>query len=69
MAAPAKKRRTDFFIDKTEIRKIVEERNRQMGIVPDPTITPQKVRQMMIDDGVRPEDNQGSRGISEAREE
>jgi hypothetical protein len=69
MAAPAKKRLSDLFIDKTEIQKIVAETNRQMGIVPDPTITPQKVRQMMIDDGIRPEENLGSRGIIEAREE
>ena len=39
MAAPAKKWLSDFLIDKTEIKKIVEEINRQMGIVPDLTMT------------------------------
>jgi hypothetical protein len=69
MAAPARKRLTECFIDKEEVRRIVEETNRKMGIVPDPTMTPQKVRQMMLDLGIRPEDNLGSRGVIEAREE
>ncbi len=56
-------------IDKGPILRIIEEQNRAMGIVPDPTITPQKVREMMVAQGVRPEDNIFSCGIIAARDE
>jgi hypothetical protein len=32
----------DFFIDKAELRRIIEEQNKLTGFVPDPTATPEK---------------------------
>lgn len=58
-----------FFADKKEILRIVEEQNRLMGFVPDPTATPEKAQQMMIALGIRPEDNIFSCGIIAARDE
>lgn len=57
------------FVDKELIRKIFEEQNREMGIVPDPTVTHQQVREMMLALGIRPEDNLFSRDIIAARDE
>lgn len=48
---------SNMFADKDEIRKLVAEVNARMGFVPDPTATPQKAREMMMADGIRPEDN------------
>jgi hypothetical protein len=58
-----------LFLDKEPFRKIVAEQNARMGFVPDPTATPEKAQQMMLDLGIRPEDNMFSRGIIAAREE
>jgi len=46
-----------MFANKDEIRQLVAEVNERMGFVPDPTATPQKAREMMLADGIRPEDN------------
>jgi len=48
---------TSMFANKDEIRQLVAEVNERMGFVPDPTATPQKAREMMLADGIRPEDN------------
>jgi len=58
-----------WFADKKAIQRIVEEQNERMGFVPDPTATPEKVREMMRALGVRAEDNMASCGIIVAREE
>ena len=60
---------TPLFLDKDEIRRIVDEQNAKSGFVPDPEATPQKARAMMLAQGVRPEDRIGSLGIIEARDE
>jgi len=52
-----------------EIQKIVAERNKIMGFVPDPTATPEKARAMMRALGICAEDNLFSGGIIAAREE
>ena len=58
-----------WFADKQAIQRIVEEQNARMGFVPDPTATPEKVREMMRALGIRAEDNMASCGIIAAREE
>ncbi len=58
-----------FFADKKEIQRIVEEQNRIMGFVPDPDATPEKIREMMRELGIRAEDNIFSCGIIAARDE
>lgn len=57
------------FLDMEPILKIIDEQNRLMGFVPDRTATPQKARQLMLDQGIRPEDNLFSSGIIAARNE
>lgn len=57
------------FVDKQAMKLIVEETNRRVGFVKDPTATPQKARALMEAYGVRAEDNIGSCGILAAREE
>jgi len=58
-----------LVVDKEAMRKIIAEVNAEMGFVPDPTATPEKAQQMMIDCGIRPEDNIFSCGIIAARDE
>ena len=58
-----------LLVDKEAMRKIMAEVNAEMGFVPDPTATPEKAQQMMIDCGIRPEDNIFSCGIIAARDE
>jgi hypothetical protein len=45
----------------------MDEIERRMGFVPDPDATPQKAREMLLADGVRPEDNGGSSEIMRMR--
>ena len=59
----------DLVADKKEIQRLVAEQMATMGIAFDPTATAQKAREMMLADGIRPEDNVLSRGIIAAREE
>lgn len=54
-------------VDKAQMRRIVEARNAEMGIVYNPDVTAEEVREMMLKCGVRPEENLGSRGIIAAR--
>lgn len=54
--------------DKTALRRILEEQDKLTGFVPDPTTTPQKAQELMLADGVRPEENIGSRDIIRMRE-
>ncbi len=46
--------------DKAALRRILEEQDRQNGFVVDPTVTPQQVREMMLAQGIRPENNEFS---------
>lgn len=43
--------------DKAEVRQLVAETNVRMDFVPDPTATINKIRAMMLAEGIRPEDN------------
>ncbi len=54
------------FADKAALRRIVEAQNGRLGIVFDPTATPEKAQQM---ENVRAEDCIFSQAIKEAREE
>ena len=58
-----------FAVDKTEMRSLVAIANAEIGIIPDPSATPQIARALMIEDGVHPEDNIFSCGIIAARDE
>jgi hypothetical protein len=58
-----------WFADKKAIQKIVAEQNARMGFIPDPTATPEKVQEMMLASGIRPEENIFSCGIIAARDE
>jgi hypothetical protein len=69
MAVLSKPNIKALIADKAPLQRILEEHDRLTGFVPDPSATPQKARQMMLADGVRPEDNIGSREIVRMREE
>ena len=45
------------FVDKGELRRLVTEANARMGIVPVENATGEMVQQMMLERGIRPEDN------------
>ena len=57
------------FADKSEIRAAADEQNALIGFETDPNATPERTREMMLALGIRPEDNEFSRGIIAAREE
>ena len=67
MAVARKPVANELFADKTEIQRLVAEQSKVMGIPDDPTATPQKARAMMLALGIRPEDNEFSRGLLAAR--
>lgn len=62
-----------LYADKEEMRRIVEEQNRLMGFVPDPTVTVERMQARVAESlqaaGIRPEDNDASRAIIAARED
>ena len=58
-----------LVVDKEAMRKIIAEVNAEMGFVPNPDATIQKVREMMRVEGIRAEDNIFSCGIIAARDE
>src|SRR5438128_2016326 len=58
------------FSDPKVLRPLLDKAFAQMGIdVTQPAPTPHEVQQLMLREGVRPEENLGSRAIMEAREE
>jgi hypothetical protein len=63
MTETAKKDIRSLFIDPEMIRTVVAETYARMGIEPDPTATAEKAQEMMLAQGVRPEENLGSRLI------
>ena len=69
MTTHAKTDWSQFAIDKKPLQKIVAEIYAKEGIVHDPTMTPEKVQEMMLALGIRPEDNIFSCGIIAARDE
>jgi hypothetical protein len=54
-------------IDKRELQRVVEEVNRQLGFVRDPNATAERAQELMLADGVRPEDCEFSRDIIRMR--
>jgi hypothetical protein len=68
MAIVSKPDREGLFADKKAIQKAIAEQHARMGFVKDPTATAEQARELILADGVRPEDNLFSRGIIEARE-
>jgi len=56
-----------MLLDKKVLQQKMLEINEQMGVVYDPTATAEKVRQMMLADGIRPEDNILTREILRMR--
>jgi hypothetical protein len=57
------------FIDKQWLRERMAEIDDRQGFIVDPTITAHQVRQMMLADGIRPEENEFSREIIRMRYE
>jgi hypothetical protein len=55
--------------DKAAMRQVLEEQDARAGFIPDPNATPQRAREMMLADGIRPEDNAFSLEVIRAREE
>jgi hypothetical protein len=55
------------FADKEVLRRMMEDLNTELGIVPDPDITIEKLREMMQTEGIRPEDNALSREVLRMR--
>ena len=66
MLIPEKARR--MHADKAALLKILEEQDKMMGFVFDPTATPQKSYELMLAQGIRPEDNEFSCEIKRMRE-
>jgi hypothetical protein len=56
-------------VDKEVLRRIVAEQDRLLGYLPDPTATAEKAIEKMRAEGIRPEDNIGSRAILRIRGE
>ncbi len=54
--------------NKAALRQILEAQDKQTGFVPDPSATPQKARELMLAQGIRPEDNAFSCEIRRMRE-
>ena len=69
MAVVLKLEAKSLVADKETLRRILEEQDRKTGFIPDPAMTPQKVCEMMLADGIRSEDNAFSREIIQMREE
>ena len=59
---------SSMVANKAALRQILENQDRQTGFVPDPSATPLKARELMIAQGIRPEDNEFSREIRRMRE-
>lgn len=57
-----------IIANKTALRLILETQDKQTGFVLDPSATPQKARELMLAQGVRPEDNAFSCEIRRMRE-
>lgn len=55
------------YANKEELNRLMDEIEARMGIVYDPEITIAKLRQMMKEEGIRPEDNAASREILRMR--
>ena len=59
----------ELLVDKKEIQRIVAQQEQALGFPEEPHATPQRAREMMRALGIRPEDNEFSRGLIAARDE
>jgi len=55
------------LVDKEELNRLMDEMEKRKGFVPDPDATIEKLREMLLAEGVRPEDNAFSREIIRMR--
>jgi hypothetical protein len=69
MAIKTPAARTPAFIDKAWLRARFAAMDARQGVVVDPSVTAAQVREMMLADGVRPEENELSREIIRMRYE
>ena len=69
MAIAKKTAIEELFLDKAKIRRYLNENGISTHLWDDPAATAQKARELMLASGIRPEDNEFSRAIIEAREE
>ena len=67
MAVQPAPKPTVRFADKAELNRLMDELEAQIGFIPDPDATPEKVQQLMRADGIRPEENAFSREIIRMR--
>jgi hypothetical protein len=67
MATHPKIDRPIRFEDKEELRRMMDAFNEPTGFVPDPDATPEKIQELMLADGIRPEENVFSREILRMR--
>ncbi len=58
-----------LFSDKAALQRMVQEQNTAIGLVRDPYATAEEAQELILADGVRPEDNLFSCGIIAARDE
>jgi hypothetical protein len=68
MAIAHGRKTSTLLADKQALLRLLEEQDKETGFVPVPNATARKAREMMLADGVRPEDCIFSRGIFEMRE-
>jgi hypothetical protein len=68
MTVLAKQDPKTLVADKEALRRLLEEQDRLTGFVLDPTATAQRARELMLADGIRPEENIGSRDLIRMRE-
>ena len=67
-AAGSPLRSSPMVANKTALRQILEAQDKQVGFVLDPAATPQKARELMMAQGIRPEDNAFSCELRRMRE-
>jgi len=58
---------TSAFIDKTWLRNQLAERDARQGFTLDQSVSVSQVRAIMMEDGIRPEENEFSREIMRMR--
>jgi hypothetical protein len=56
-----------WLSDRQEMLRFLEQEDVRTGFVFDPKVTPEKVRELMMACGIRPEDNLFSRDIIQAK--
>ena len=69
MAIAGRPNAASHMVDKQWLRAKLQENGHADAIRRQPGMSPQRVREMMMNEGIRPEDNEFSRGIIAAREE